>query len=542
MSFKYKLVDSNLLYTDITDEKFKNIKEKIDYQMWKNDFTLIQILVISEEADVIELEVEQIKDFEFEIYNFKKNLAYTGKPFEPIELYTKENRTIATDLLLKENKIKLSRGDTNSFIISVKTNKEISPTKHQIHFKLNSLNNRNEKFENKFTIEVKDKKVEKLQNFDLQLWQYPYSVSEYYGLKPFSEEHIDILKNHLSIYKKLGADAIVASICEDAWDGQTYSKNAIHYPSMIKWSMNNGKMNYSYEDFDKWIKLNEEIGLGKEKIILYGMAPWHFSFTYYQDDKLIKEKFDYNSETYKLRWIDFLEDLYKHLDELNIFNRVYVGIDERGFGEEIFDILSEASEKFGKRLKIAASIDNFKENGKYAEKIDYVSVSFIEYDKDRNAYFEFANQRRKKGKMTTLYSCTGHKPGNFVLSQPGETYYTLINSAISDGFLRWAYDAWVKNPLYDTTHEFFEPGDCFLVYPNDKTKISDISIRLLKIKEALYDISKLKSMYSREELFEIFEKMNVKFIWQKEYLSSEKINELEEDIAKISSLFNGESL
>lgn len=97
MSFKYKLVDSNLLYTDITDEKFKNIKEKNDYQMWKNDFTLIQILVISEEDDVIELEVEQIKDFEFKIYNFKKNLAYIGKPFEPIELYTKENRTIATD-------------------------------------------------------------------------------------------------------------------------------------------------------------------------------------------------------------------------------------------------------------------------------------------------------------------------------------------------------------------------------------------------------------------------------------------------------------
>ncbi|WP_243342687.1 glycoside hydrolase domain-containing protein [Anaerococcus sp. AGMB09787] len=268
MSFKYKLVDSNLLYTDITDEKFKNIKEKNDYQMWKNDFTLIQILVISEEDDVFELEVEQIKDFEFEIYNFKKNLAYIGKTFEPIELYTKENRTIATDLLLKENKIKLSRGETNSFIISVKTNKEISPTKHQIHFKLNSLNNRNEKFENKFTIEVKDKKVEKLQSFDLQLWQYPYSVSEYYGLKPFSEEHIDILKNHLSIYKKLGADAIVASICEDAWDGQTYSKNEIHYPSMIKWSMNNGKMNYSYEDFDKWIKLNEEISFNSSKTIL----------------------------------------------------------------------------------------------------------------------------------------------------------------------------------------------------------------------------------------------------------------------------------
>jgi hypothetical protein len=27
------------------------------------------------------------------------------------------------------------------------------------------------------------------------------------------------------------------------------------------------------------------------------------------------------------------------------------------------------------------------------------------------------------------------------------------------GFLRWAYDAWVADPLNDTTHNAFEAGD-----------------------------------------------------------------------------------
>ena len=79
-------------------------------------------------------------------------------------------------------------------------------------------------------------------------------------------------------------------------------------------------------------------------------------------------------------------------------------------------------------------------------------------------------EREQKGFRTTLYSCTEHIPGNFSLSMPAESYWSVINAGKLEtaGFLRWAYDAWVENPLEDATHNAFEPGDCFLLYPSEK--------------------------------------------------------------------------
>lgn len=37
--------------------------------------------------------------------------------------------------------------------------------------------------------------------FDMELWQNPYRIAEYYDVTPFSEEHFEILKSHMGLYK-----------------------------------------------------------------------------------------------------------------------------------------------------------------------------------------------------------------------------------------------------------------------------------------------------------------------------------------------------
>lgn len=91
------------------------------------------------------------------------------------------------------------------------------------------------------------------ESYDIELWQYPYSSAEYYGVEPFSAEHKEILKALLQIYKDAGGHAITATCVEEAWNGQTYSAKDVHYPSMIKWEKVNGEMTYDYTDFDAWI-------------------------------------------------------------------------------------------------------------------------------------------------------------------------------------------------------------------------------------------------------------------------------------------------
>lgn len=527
MAIEFKILDSDRHYYDYNFSQLNKLKDIKQIDMWKNDIKIIQVVVVSDKDIDLDLQIIADKNFEYKIYCVEKNLAYSGYVDQEIPLYTLENREKASDLLANHNSMKLKAGKTNSFYIELATNKNISKDKNCISFKIGEV-------EKNIYLNVIDKYVDfRKQNFDLELWQYPYSISDHYKLKPFSDEHIKVLKDHMMTYRDLGGHAIVATIVEDAWNGQTYSKNDIHYPSMVKWILEDDVITYDYSDFDKWIKLNHDIGLGIDKIVVYGMAPWHGSFTIWKDGKLIKEKFDVKSKKYRDMWLHFLEDFYKHIEKLDIEDSIYIGIDEQGFCPEIFEVLDHAYNIYGKKLKVSAAIDNYQENAIYADKIAYVSVAQSEYEKNKIGFFDFYKVRNSQKKMTSLYSCVGHRPGNYVLSQPGETYFTLIYSSICSGFLRWAYDAWVKDPRKDATHSSFEPGDCFLVYPNKETLKTDISIRYLKIKEAMYDINKLLMLYDRDQIFEIMKNLETTVNKDRPYLDDSRIEILTKDLRRI---------
>lgn len=55
-----------------------------------------------------------------------------------------------------------------------------------------------------------------------------------------------------------------------------------------------------------------------------------------------------------------------------------------------------------------------------------------------------------------------------------------------EGYLRWAYDSWVENPLEDTTHNAFEAGDCFLVFPDDSEAKLQNQVHVLKKWQKVY--------------------------------------------------------
>lgn len=339
--------------------------------------------------------------------------------------------------------------------------------------------------------------------FDIELWQYPYTSAEYYNVEPFSEEHLEIMKSSMELYKKIGGHAITASIIEDAWNGQTYSANAVHYPSMIKWIKNGDTFTYDYTDFDKWVSFNKSLGIG-DKIVLYSVAPWHNSFTYWENGELVREVFyiqptngsAYYTENYTILWTGFLTDLVTHLTEKGWFDDSYIGIDEQGFSSTAFDLIESVKNKDGKCLKTAGAMDSFIEKKNLAMRVTDLNVGDTAAAAHQAEFDQLLKDREAKGLRTTLYSCTGHRPGNFSLSAPVESYWSIVNAGKSGtaGFLRWAYDAWVEDPLNDTTHSKFEPGDCFLIYPDEKTArdpISRSSVRLERMAEGVRDVNKL---------------------------------------------------
>ena len=333
------------------------------------------------------------------------------------------------------------------------------------------------------------------QMFDIELWQYPYTSAEYYGVEPFSAEHLEIMKSSMLKYKEIGGHAITASIVEEAWSGQTYSANAVHYPSMVKWTKTGDTFTYDYTDFDAWVEFNKSLGLG-DKIVLYSIAPWHNSFTYWENGVLKYEAFTPGSERYTQLWKAFLEDLAEHLMEKGWFEESYIGIDERGFNSAAFDLIESIKNDHGESLKTAGAMDSFVEKKALAMRVTDLNVGDTAAAAHVSDFEQLLKEREEKGLRTTLYSCTGHRPGNFSLSAPVESYWTIVNAGKmgTAGFLRWAYDAWVEDPLRDTTHRLFEPGDCFLIYPDEKTAASPVSkssVRLERMAEGVRDINKL---------------------------------------------------
>lgn len=370
-----------------------------------------------------------------------------------------------------------------------------------------------------YTLEVLDITLPDAENylFDVEYWSHPYNVAYYYDVEPFSDDHLNILKQHMSVYKNLGGHAVTVSIVEEAWGGQTYGfGRKIHYPSMIKWIKTaNGEWKFDYSHFDKWVQLNKSIGIA-DKIICYSMMPWKNVIRYYDESKKKEIKMTVNpaiKEKYNKAWAPFLKDFIIHLDEKGWFDYIYIGFDERRNMETALDLISAVKNKDGHSLKISASFNDFKHNASVFNRLDYASVGLQQI---RDNLDDFKNQvqlRRDNKQETTLYTATEHVPNSFTKSIPVESYWSIMfsGSLNTTGFLRWAYDAWVENPLEDSTHWSFPAGDCFLVYPSfrdDEKRESKLTLRLAKLDEGVRDVNKLYIMReSSPEISERIEKL-----------------------------------
>lgn len=378
--------------------------------------------------------------------------------------------------------------------------------------------------------------------FDIELWQYPYSSAEYYDVEPFSEEHLALMESSMLKYKEIGGHAITTTIVEEAWNGQTYSANDVHYPTMIKWTKNDdGSFAYDYTDFDRWVSFCKGLGIG-DKIVLYSIAPWHNSFTYWENDTLQYEAFTAGSERYNAVWTDFLEDLIAHLEEKGWFEESYMGIDERGFSAAAFDVIESVTNEDGESLKTAGAMDAFATKKDLAMRVDDLNIGDNAVAAHVAEFQNLLKEREEAGLRTTLYSCTEHKPGNFSLSAPSESYWSIINAAKmgTAGFLRWAYDAWVEDPLRDTTHNAFEPGDCFLIYPDEKDAVtpeSKSSVRLERMAEGVRDVNKLLYIEKQEpgfadEIKALYDGIKTTASTGRTYLSENEKSSLSEEMTR----------
>lgn len=331
-------------------------------------------------------------------------------------------------------------------------------------------------------------------SFHLDLWQNPFAVARYYDVEPWSEEHWELLPPYLEMLADAGQKVITASIVHQPWGGQTYDA----FESMVEWTyLGDGKWEYDYTVFDRWVRLAKDAGI-TEQISSYSMVPWGNQVRYFDNNKeeYITVTVQPGSQEYSDIWTPFLISFRDHLQEKGWFQKTLIAMDERELDEmeSMVDLVKEVTPDF----KIALA-------GSYLEEINddiYDLCVASMYDLDKN----LIKERVEKGWPTTFYTMCAppEHPNNFTFSPPAEQTWIGWHAASKGytGFLRWAYNSWVEDPLRDSRFRTWPAGDTYQIYPGPRS-----SIRYERLREGIQDFEKIRILNSIAENHGQAEKM-----------------------------------
>ena len=344
--------------------------------------------------------------------------------------------------------------------------------------------------------------------FHLDLWQNPSAVARINHVRPWSEEHWNLLENQMKMLAKAGQKVITATLNKDPWGVQCYDA----FEEMITWHKNaNGSWKYDYSVFDRWIEFMMRLGITR-MINCYSMIPWNNELRYYDTvsgthiDVVAKS----GSKEFIELWTPFLLDFRQHLSEKGWLNITNIAMDERSPQEmqAMLDLLQKVAPEFGVSLA-----DNHKSYKQYPNLKD-ICVAF-------GATFEESDlsYRKQNGLISTFYVCCADKfPNVFTFSDPAEGAYIAwyATAAGLDGFLRWAYNSWVENPMIDSRFIKWPAGDTYITYPDGRS-----SIRFERLREGIQDVEKIQIL--RE-----------KFVNSTDNDSPAKLAKLNEELAKFN--------
>lgn len=386
-----------------------------------------------------------------------------------------DSSLVADPIFTEKKQTKLNKNTVQPMWVSIAIPANIPPGEYTGNIMVKA----GKKFPLRFTVKVLNKTLppSSLWKFNLDFWQHPAAIARVHQVKLWSDEHFALMKKYYAMLAAAGQKNITASIVNEPWGHQTYDD----YPSLVKWiKKKDGSWLYDYSLFDKYISFVMDCGI-TNRINCYSMVPWKIAFQYF-DESSGKDTLFTNaigSAAYNEFWKTMLTDFTRHLKTKNWFHKTAIAMDERPMDamQSVIKLLKEVD----KDWKIALA-------GEYHPEIekdiyDYCIASKWQFPSDT------LQLRQQQGKLSTWYTCCVEKyPNGFTFSPPAEHvwigWYTAAKNM--DGYLRWAYNSWPKNPVQDSRFTAWPAGDTYQVYPGPAT-----SIRFEKLIEGIQDYEKI---------------------------------------------------
>lgn len=316
--------------------------------------------------------------------------------------------------------------------------------------------------------------------FHLDLWQNPFAEARYYATPLWSDAHLEAMRPSMEMLAAAGQKVITASIMHKPWNGQTED----HFDSMVTWTKKlDGTWEFGFDVFDRWIEFMMSCGVN-EQINCFSMIPWALSFPYYDvaTNRMQVLRAAPGDAAYEEMWVAMLKSFSQHLREKGWFSITTIAMDERPMHamQKAMAVIRKADPEF--KVSLAGNWHPEIEANLY----DYC----IALDQAELLPQEVFARRKAEGKKTTVYTCCStHKPNTFTFSVPAEgTWYGFyVAQSNYDGYLRWAYNSWVRRPLHDTRFRSWPAGDTYMIYPHGRS-----SVRFEKLIEGIQSCEKIR--------------------------------------------------
>lgn len=294
--------------------------------------------------------------------------------------------------------------------------------------------------------------------FHVDFWQQPYSVSRYYGLNEWSDDHLRYLMPYMKRLARSGQKVVTAILFYEPWGDQSHDK----FSPMVQTTLRkDSTWTYNYRIFDKWVEMMAACGIDQQ-IDCYSMVPWDMNFRYWDEARgeyaFLKTKT--TEAAYDSLWTSFLKDFAVHLKKKGWFDKTCIAMDERGMADMMraYDIAQKAVP--GIKMALAGNY--------HRELVPLLHDYCISFRHHFSA--EDLEARRKKGQFSTFYTCCSESyPNIFTNSDPVEaTYLPLYGIANGfDGYLHWSWMNWADDPANDSRFRLFSPGDTYCIYPDN---------------------------------------------------------------------------
>ena len=361
---------------------------------------------------------------------------------------------------------------------------------------------------------------------NLDLWQNPYAVARYYKVPLWSKAHFDAMRPIMKMLADAGQYSITTSIMHKPWNGQTED----HYDSMVTRIKHiDGSWTFDYAVFDRYVDfMMNDVGINR-LIACYTMIPWDLRFDYYDEatNRIQFVKTRPGDAAYTEYWGTFLRDFARHLRQKGWFDKTCIAMDERPMKD------------------MQAAIKVIKD----ADKDYKISLAGIYHDEiERDLYYyciaygndfppEVLARRRAEGKISTYYTCcTEGFPNTFTFSPPAEAAWMAVHALGGnyDGYLRWSYNSWTRDPLRDSRFRTWAAGDTYCIYPGPRSSIRfERLIEGLQICEKIVQLRKEYTRTGQKAKLQKLNKMVKKFTPQvvpasKRALAAPMVKEIEQ--------------